>query len=115
MIRIGLEPFRIVRMSRSPKALVPPFVETDAEVIERGAVCIEAFTVRPVYRNKLRSEVDSLPKLCLLFAGGVFRTLPLSDIDHGPDKFPGFARLVQDWMTDIVDVLDRSVRENDTV
>ena len=75
-------------MSTFPKALVPPIVETDAEVIERGAVCIEAFTVRAVYRNKLRNEVDYLPELYFASAPFLLCSFTLSDIDHGPDKFP---------------------------
>src|SRR5277367_1193444 len=102
-------------MGRCREALEPPFVQTDAQVIERGAVCIEAFTVRPVYRNKLRNDVDYLTDLCLLFPDLSFCDLAFSDIDHGPDKFPDVARLVQNWVTNVVDVLDRSVRENDSV
>src|ERR1700693_3154536 len=83
---MGLEPFRIVRMSRSRKALVSPSVETDAEVIERGAVCIEAFTVRPVYRNKLGHQVDYLTELCFLFPDLSFCRLAIFNV--GEDAVP---------------------------
>src|SRR5580704_10920563 len=42
-IGIGLEAFRIVRMSSSRKTRIPPFVEAYAEIIERGPICVEAF------------------------------------------------------------------------
>src|ERR1700730_13620140 len=41
--------------------------------------------------------------------------LALGDVHRGPDKFYDVARLVQDRMANRVEVLDRSVRENDAV
>ncbi len=82
-------------MSTVRERLVPPFVETDAEIVERGPICIEAFTVRPVYRNKLRYEVDDLPELCFLFADLVLGLLALGDIHHGTyelNEVAGWAR-----------------------
>ena len=61
------------------------------------------------------TESLGLGKISFASPDGFFRALTFRNIDHGTDKFPNVARLVQDWMTDVVDVLDRSVRENDTV
>ena len=71
-------------MSTSRKVLVPPVVEAYAEVIERGAVCIEPFTVRPIHRNKLRYKVDYLAELCFLFSYLFFCVLTLGDVGSAP-------------------------------
>src|SRR4029077_10488307 len=102
-------------MSRSRKALAPPFVETDAEVIERGAVCIEAFTVRPVYRNKLRNEVDYLSELHFTSAPFLLCSFTLRDIDYSADKFNELVRRAQNRMSNDVNVLDAAVCMHDAV
>ena len=44
---------------------LPPFVETDAQVVERGAIQEEAFAVGTKNRDKLRCEVQHLPEFDL--------------------------------------------------
>src|SRR5260370_20491004 len=102
-------------MSRSRKALVTPFVETDAEVIERGAVCIEAFTVRPVYRNKLRRQVQNQSELHFLPSDLFLGRLALGDIDHSTHDLNELARSVEDYMAYAMNVPDPFVRMNDSV
>src|ERR1700693_2215904 len=102
-------------MSRSRKALVPPFVKNDAQVIERGAVCIEAFTVRPVHRNKLGNEVDYLPELHFTSAQSLLCSFTLSDVDHSADKFNELARRAQNRMSNDVNVPDAAIRMHDAV
>src|SRR5258705_9664183 len=102
-------------MSRSRKALAPPFVETDAEVIESGAVCIEAFTVRPVHRNKLRNEVDHLPELHFTSAQFLLCSFTFSDVDHGTGVLNEIAARAENRMTDAVNVPDGATRVHNAI
>src|SRR5580698_10535586 len=63
----------------------------------------------------LRSKVQHLLELHFTSAQFLFCSFTFSDVDHGAHKFPDIARLVQDWVTNVVDVLYRSVRENNSV
>src|SRR5277367_5728873 len=97
-------------MSTRRKVLEPPFVETYAEVIERGVVCIEPFTPRPVYRNKLRYEVDYLAELCFLLPDLFFRNLTFGDVGYRPNKL-AIARGILQNVSYGEDVLDSPTRE----
>ena len=46
---------------------LPPLVETDAKVFERGVIQIETLTRGSKYPDELRAEVQDLPELCFLF------------------------------------------------
>src|ERR1700722_1942881 len=51
----------------APGFCLPPLIKTKADVIERDAIGIQTFAVGPVYRNKLRREVQHLPEFFLTF------------------------------------------------
>src|SRR5271170_401168 len=95
-------------MSRSSEGLLPPFVETDAEVIERGAVCIEAFTVRPVHRNKLRRQVQNQPELSLSLSDHRFCVAVLADVGNCSYEFKG-ALAIPRGVSCHTDILDQTV------
>src|SRR5258708_37556103 len=71
-----------------------PLFETKTEVIERDAVKVKAFTVRSVYPNMLRRQVQNLPKACFLFADFVLRQLAISNVLDRTEHLPGKARRV---------------------
>ena len=75
------------------KSLAPLF-KRKAVVIEKDAVGVEWLTVRPVYRNILRRQVQNLPQACFLFADFVFRLLAISNVLDRTEHLPGTARRV---------------------
>src|SRR5580658_6610550 len=109
-----LEPFRVLRMSASRKVLVPPFVETYAEIIERGAVRVEAFPVRPVHRNELRHDVDDLTELCFLLPDLFFCRLTLGDVGYRADELAMATGIPQNVGYG-VDVLNSIIRQEQAI
>src|SRR5271154_7106629 len=102
-------------MSTVRERLVPPFVETDAEILERGAVCIEALTAGPVYRDKLRREVNYLPELHFTSAQFLLRSFTLRHVDHSAHKFTERAGSSQNRMAYDVNVPDDATWMHDAV
>jgi hypothetical protein len=80
--------FPVIRMkSRTKFKSPPPLVETKTEVIEHDSVGVKAFTIRPVYRNKLRRQVQNLAELHFLRSDLFLGGLTFGDIGHRPDNF----------------------------
>src|SRR5258708_40309185 len=102
-------------MNFSGKAPLPPFIDTDAEVIERDAVYIETFAVGTENRDKLRREVQHLPELHFTSAQFLLCPFTLSNVDHSADKFNEMAGRAQNRMTYDVNVPDRAIRMHDAV
>src|SRR5277367_3906854 len=94
-IKMTVDSFPFIRMS-DPTAIksLPPLFKSKAEVIEQDAVGVKWFTIRPVYRNNLRRQVQNLPKACFLFAGFVFRQLAISNVLDRTKHLPGKARRI---------------------
>ena len=90
-----VDSFPFIRMS-DPTAIksLPPLFKSKAAVIEKDAVGVKWFTVRPVYRNMLRRQVQNLPKTCFLFADFVFRQLAISNVLDRTEHLPGKTRRV---------------------
>src|SRR5580700_7870744 len=61
---------------------LPPLIKAKAAILERGSVGIETVMTGSEYHNKLRHEVEQLPKLTFLLAEGLFCTFALLDIDE---------------------------------
>src|SRR6476660_100047 len=63
-VKNTVEPLGVIRMNVvAGTRKLPPLFETKTEVIERDAVGVKAFTIRSVYHNMLRSQVQNLPEL----------------------------------------------------
>ena len=90
---------------------MPPFVETDAEVIERGAVCIETFTVRP-YTAATQARGRRSDGALLSFPDLSFCAPLLADNADRPHKSEA-APCILKCLGEGEDVLDCSVREAD--
>ena len=90
-----VDSFPVIRMS-DPTAIksLPPLFKSKAAVIEEDAVGVKWFTVRPVYGNMLRRQVQNLPKACFLFADFVFRQLAISNVLDRTEHLPGKTRRV---------------------
>ena len=84
-------------------------------IIERSLVVIERSSIRPKFRDVKRREVNELPELPFALPDLLFRLLCRGDIHHRPDKFYEVARLVQDRMSDSMEVLDGSAGKNNAV
>src|SRR5258708_39654602 len=74
---------------RAPSFCLPPLINTKAGVIERNAIGIQTFAVGSVYRNKLRREVQHLPKFLLTLPKRLDQLLLLSDIHSRAHESPG--------------------------
>src|SRR5260370_28217072 len=73
---------------RAPRFCLPPLINTKAGVIERNAIGIQTFAVGSVHPNKLRREVQHLPKFLLTFPKRLDQLLMLSDIHPCPHESP---------------------------
>src|SRR5258707_1433739 len=73
---------------RAPSFCLPPLINTKAGVIERNAIGIQTFAVGSIHRNKLRREVQHLPKFLLTFPKRLDQLLLLSDIHSRADESP---------------------------
>src|SRR3984893_12268016 len=108
--------FPVIRMKGLTKfESPPPNFETKPEVIEHDVVGVKAFTIRPVYRNKLRGQVQNLPELNFTSAPFLLCLLTLSDVDHSAHKFNEIAGLAQNRMTYDVNVPYGAIRMQDAV
>src|SRR5258707_11657813 len=112
---MGLQPFRIVGMNFSGKAPLPPFIETDAKVIEPNSVHMELLAVGTENRDKLRREVQHLPELHFISAQFLLCSFTLSDVDHRAHKFNEMAGRAQNRTTYDVNVPDGAIRMHDAV
>src|SRR5216683_5490712 len=86
-----------------------PLFETKTEVIEQDTVGVKAFTVRSVYRNKLRRELQNLPELHFTSAQFLLCSFTLSDVDHSAHKFKEMAGRAQNRMSYHVNVPDGAI------
>src|SRR3984893_8137249 len=103
--------FPVIRMKGLTKfESPPPNFETKPEVIEHDVVGVKAFTIRPVYRNKLRGQVQNLPELDFTSAPVLVCLLTLSEGEHSAHKFNEIAGLSQNRMTYDVNVPDGAIR-----
>src|SRR5258708_25856414 len=73
---------------RAPSFCLPPLINTKAGVIERNAIGIQTFAVGSVHPNKLRREVQHLPKFLLTFPKRLDQLLFLSDIHARAHESP---------------------------
>src|SRR5258706_7915032 len=99
---------------RAPRFCLPPLINTKAGVIERNAIGIQTFAVGSVYRNKLRREVQHLPKFLLTLPKRVDQLLLLSDIHSRADESPGSPFLSRE-KAHATDVSHLSVRPDDSL
>src|SRR6267154_2350019 len=86
-IRIPGDPLPVIRMKELTPIgryraieFLPPLLKSKAEVIEPDAVYKATFAVGTEYSNKLRREVQNLPKPCFLFATFVFGPLAIFNV-----------------------------------
>src|SRR5271169_991861 len=99
---------------KSPRCL-PPLFKTKADVIEPNAVGIKTFATRSEYRNKLRNEVQNLPKFHFTSAQFLLCSFTFSGVDHSAHKFNEMAGRAQNRMTYDVNVSDGATRMHDAV
>src|SRR5882762_7604013 len=71
---------------RTRSLCLPPLFETNAQVVKCNAVDIETFAVGSVYPNKLRREIQHLPKFLLTFPKRFDQLLLFSDIHPRADE-----------------------------
>src|ERR1700686_3828726 len=102
-------------MNFGGKAPLPPFIETDAKVIEPNLVYMEMFAAGTENRDKLRREVQHLPELHFTSAQFLLCSFTLSDVDHSADKFNEMAGRAQNRMSYDVNILDGAIRMHDAV
>src|SRR5580692_8890629 len=93
---------------------LPPLFETNAEVVEGNAIGIQTFAVGPVDRNKLRREVQHLPKFLLTFPKRLDQLLLLSDIHSGAHESPASPFLSRE-STHATDASNLSVRPHNSL
>src|SRR5260370_16727627 len=86
-------------MNFSGKAPLPPFIETDAKVIEPNSVHMELFAVGTENRDKLRREVQHLPELHFTSAPFLLCSFTLSDVNHSTHKSNDMPRPAQNRLT----------------
>src|SRR6266446_728594 len=115
MTHMGLQPFRIVGMNFSGKAPLPPFIETDAKVIEPNSVHMELFAVGTENRHKLRREVQHLPELNFTSAQFLLCSFTLSDVDYSSCVFDEIARGTENRMTNAVNVPNGTTRMHNAI
>src|SRR6202161_2565676 len=99
---------------RAPSFCLPPLINTKAGVIERSAIGIKTFAVASVYRNKLRREVQHLPKFLLTFPKRLDQLLLLSDIHPRAHESPKSPRLSR-GNAHATDASNLSVRPHDSL
>src|SRR5882672_7536266 len=114
--KISEFPLPVVWMNeRAPSFCLLPLINTKAGVIERNAIGIQTFAVGSVYPNKLRREVQHLPKFLLTFPKRLDQLLLLSDIHPRADEFLQGRVATRDahatYMTDAAVRPDDSLRE----
>src|SRR5208282_967305 len=94
---------------------LPPLFKTTADVIKPNAVGIKTFATWSEYSNKLRNEIQNLPKFHFISAQFLLCSFTLSDVDHGTDKFNKIAGRAQNRMTYDVNVPDGAIQMHDAV
>src|SRR5260370_24025144 len=99
---------------RAPRFCLPPLINTKAGVIERNAIGIQTFAVGSVYRNKLRREVQHLPKFLLTFPKRFDQLLLLSDIHSRAHESPESPFLSRE-NTHATDASNLAVRLDDSL
>src|SRR6202140_5010155 len=100
----------VVRMNIRSTVSLTPLVESDADILERPAVRIQAFGLGSKDADKLRHKVQYLTELCFLCADLFLGRLALGDVGHRPDKLPT-AGCILYRVRYRVDVLDSPVRQ----
>jgi hypothetical protein len=106
---IGMNEFGVVAGNRALEFL-PPLPKSQSKVFEQNAIGVKPFAVRSEHGNKLRREVQNLPKARLLFADLVFRTLTIGDIGYRSDEF-AISGCIGQNVSHGADVLDSFVRQ----
>src|SRR5882672_87518 len=113
-IKMTVDSFPFIRMSdRSAIKSLAPLFKSKAVVIEHDAIGVQWFTVRPVYCNILRRQVQNLPKACFLFADFVVRHLAISNVLDRTEHLPGKPRPVSLQIALTVHDTNLAVRAND--
>src|SRR5258708_38247793 len=79
-IGMRVEAIDVFGMNRQTRPSLPPLVEADAEVFERGGIQIETLTRVPEHPNELMAQFQNLPELCRLCLQPLFGLLALVDV-----------------------------------
>ncbi len=64
-----------------------PLFKSNAVIIERGLIGIQASAIRPCYAYDLRRTIQELSKLHFALPDLLFRLLCCGDVRHGADIF----------------------------
>src|ERR1700730_4779899 len=104
---------------RQPATIVsPPLLKGKTEIIERGLIGIKkgavigikkgAVGIRPYHVDVLRRQFQDLSKLAFALPDLLLRLLCRGDVHHRSDKLYEAAFLIDDRMSDRMEVLDSS-------
>src|SRR6201999_2817855 len=102
-------------MDFSGKVSLPPFIDTDAEMVESKAIGIKAFAIGSQDRNQLGGEVQHLPKFRFTSASFFLRFLGRRYVNHGSDKFDKMPGRTQDRMAHNVNIPCGAARMDDAI
>src|ERR1700730_8620721 len=104
-------------MTKPATIASPPCLKGKTEIIQRGLIGIKmgAGRIGPQYIDMLRRQLEDLSKLAFALPDLLLRLLCRGDVHHRSDKFYEVAFLVDDRMSDSMEMLDSSVGKNNAV
>ena len=77
--------------------MLAPLLQSDAEIFERCVIGVESASIRRIYSDVLRRQIQNLPKLCFLFADFFFRNFALLDFYTRAVPLDDLSRFVAQW------------------
>src|ERR1700720_3970623 len=104
-------------MTQPATIVSPPLLKGKTDIIERGWIGIKkgAVGIRPQHIVVLRHQLQDLSKLAFALPDLLLRLLCSGDVHYRSDKFYEVAFLIDDRMSDRMEVLDKSVGKNNAV
>src|ERR1700720_4779135 len=104
-------------MTQPATIVSPPLLKGKTDIIERGWIGIKkgAVGIRPQHIVVLRRQLQDLSKLAFALPDALLRLLCSGDVHHRSDKLYEVAFLIDDRMSDRMEVLDSSVGKNNAV
>ena len=83
--------FGILRMQHLLQTGVLPFLQSNAEIIQRRPIQVAARPVGPHFGDVQRRQVEKLPGFLFALADLLFRTLLVVDVGSRTDEFEDFS------------------------
>src|ERR1700719_5177036 len=92
-----------------------PLLKSKAVIIKCGLIVVERTSVRPKFGDVLGRQLQDLSKLAFALPDLLLRLPCRGDVHHRFDKLYEVAFLIDDRMSDRMEVLDSSVEKNNAV